>query len=121
VGSAWQGAGPGEASAQSTSAASTSKFSQKLLDLARKQRMNTELRRNVFCILMSAEDFIDAFEKLLHLGLKGQQEREIPYVILDCCLQENIFNPYYAHLAQKFCDYDRRFRVYFILTAALHM
>lgn len=31
------------------------KFSEQLLELARKQRMNTDERRNVFCILMSAE------------------------------------------------------------------
>ncbi|XP_059472617.1 nucleolar MIF4G domain-containing protein 1 [Neocloeon triangulifer] len=109
VGSAWQGAGPGEKSSASSS--NSSQFSHKLLELARKQRMNTDLRRNIFCILMTAEDFIDAFDKLLHLGVKGQQEREIPYVILDCCLQEQNFNPYYAHLSQKFCDYDRKFKM----------
>ncbi|CAB3369909.1 Hypothetical predicted protein [Cloeon dipterum] len=109
VGSAWQGAGPGEKSSSATT--NSSEFSQKLLELARKQRMNTDLRRNVFCILMSAEDFIDAFEKVLHLGVKGQQEREIPYVILHCCLQEQTFNAYYAHISQKFCDYDRRFKM----------
>ena len=61
--------------------------------------------------MLCLQDFLDAFEKLLHLGLKGQQEREISYVILDCCLQEKIFNPYYFHLAQKFCDFDRKHKV----------
>ncbi len=36
-----------------------------MLDLARKQRMNTDIRRNIFCVLMSSEDYLDAFEKLL--------------------------------------------------------
>lgn len=40
-------------------------FSQKVLELARKQRMNTEIRRNIFCVLMTSEDYLDAFEKLL--------------------------------------------------------
>lgn len=31
------------------------KFSMELLELAKKQRMNTDERRNIFCILMSAE------------------------------------------------------------------
>lgn len=31
------------------------KFSTELLELAKKQRMNTDERRNIFCILMSAE------------------------------------------------------------------
>lgn len=60
---------------------------------------------------MSAEDFLDAFEKLHHLGLKDRQEKEIIYVLMNCCLQEQTFNPYYAVLAQKFCDYDRKYQV----------
>lgn len=40
-------------------------FSAKVLDLARKQRMNTEVRRNIFCVIMTSEDYLDAFEKLL--------------------------------------------------------
>lgn len=82
-----------------------------MLDLARKQRMNTDIRRNIFCVLMTAEDYLDAFEKLHHLGLKNQQDREVIYVIMDCCLQEKKFNPYYAVLGQKFCDYDRKYQV----------
>lgn len=40
-------------------------FSAKVLELARKQRMNTDVRRNIFCVLMTSEDYLDAFEKLL--------------------------------------------------------
>lgn len=86
-------------------------FSQNILNLARKQRMNTDIRRNIFCILMTAEDYLDAFEKLSHLGLKDQQEREIIYVLIDCCLQEKKFNPYYAVLAERFCVYDRKYQL----------
>ncbi|CAG9839784.1 unnamed protein product [Diabrotica balteata] len=86
-------------------------FSSKLLELARKQRMNTDVRRNIFCILMSAEDYMDAFERLLKLGLKNTQEREIINVILHCCLQEKQYNPYYGHLAQRFCDLDRKYQL----------
>lgn len=86
-------------------------YSQKILDLARAQRMNTDVRKNIFCILMTAEDYLDAFEKLHHLGLKDRQEREIIYVILSCCLQEKKFNPYYAVLLQRFCEQDRKYQV----------
>lgn len=86
-------------------------YSKKLLELARKQRMNTDTRRNIFCILMSAEDYLDAFEKLHRLSLRDGQEKEIIHVLLNCCLQESNFNPYYAVLAQKFCDYDRKYQV----------
>ncbi|CAK1587274.1 unnamed protein product [Parnassius mnemosyne] len=83
----------------------------KLLELARKQRMNTDVRRSIFCVIMSAEDFMDAFEKLQHLGLKGQQEREIVHVLLACCLHEKTYNPYYAVLGQKLCDFDRKYQL----------
>jgi nucleolar MIF4G domain-containing protein 1 len=46
---------------------------QKLVQLAAAQRMNTDIRRAIFCIIMSAEDYVDAFEKLLRLGLSGKQ------------------------------------------------
>ncbi|KAF7265831.1 hypothetical protein GWI33_020901 [Rhynchophorus ferrugineus] len=108
VGSAWTGHIENKGDKD---AGEADKFSQKLLDLARKQRMNTDSRRDIFCIIISAEDYLDAFEKLLKLGLKNQQERDIIHVILHCCLQEKSYNPYYAILAQKFCEYDRKFQM----------
>lgn len=47
-------------------------FSTKVLEVAKKQRMNTDVRRNIFCVIMTSEDYLDAFEKLLrfvHLSL----------------------------------------------------
>jgi hypothetical protein len=46
---------------------------QKMLQLASSQRMNTDARKAIFCIIMSGEDYIDAFEKLLRLDLVGKQ------------------------------------------------
>lgn len=46
---------------------------QKLVQLASSQRMNTDLRRAIFCIIMSGEDYLDAFEKLLRLDISGKQ------------------------------------------------
>lgn len=110
VGSAWSGKElPDNKSKKSEE--NKPAYSQKILDLARAQRMNTDVRKNIFCILMTAEDFLDAFEKLHHLGLKERQEREIVYVIFDCCLQEKAFNPYYAVLLQRFCEFDRKYQV----------
>ncbi|KAK5877762.1 hypothetical protein CesoFtcFv8_025239 [Champsocephalus esox] len=111
VGSSWSGAPMiGE---QNASKESEGKFSAKVLDLARKQRMNTEVRRNIFCVVMTSEDFMDAFEKLIRMGLKDKQEREIVNVLMDCCLQEKTFNGYYAVLGEKFCSHDRRFQMTF--------
>ncbi|KAG8443586.1 hypothetical protein GDO86_012114 [Hymenochirus boettgeri] len=112
VGSSWSGA-PMIGSSASKPQLPVGKVSSKIMDLARKQRMNTDIRRNIFCVLMTSDDYLDAFEKLLRLGLKDHQEREIVHVLIDCCLQERVFNPFYAFLSSKLCEYDRRFQMTF--------
>lgn len=80
---------------------------QKMIKLAAAQRMNTDARRAIFCIVMSGEDYIDTFEKLLRLDLQGKQDREIMRIIVGCCLQEKVFNKYYCVLASKLCSHDK--------------
>ncbi|XP_053714338.1 nucleolar MIF4G domain-containing protein 1 [Synchiropus splendidus] len=115
VGSSWSGAPmineEGKTSSKDSSV--EGQFSNKVLELARKQRMNTDVRRNIFCVLMTSEDYLDAFEKLLRMGLKDKQEREIVHVLMHCCLQEKTFNAFYAVLGEKFCSHDRRFQMTF--------
>uniref|UniRef100_A0A8B9CIZ9 Nucleolar MIF4G domain-containing protein 1 n=1 Tax=Anser brachyrhynchus TaxID=132585 RepID=A0A8B9CIZ9_9AVES len=114
IGSSWSGAPMiDNTNSKTQQKLHIGKVSSKIMELARKQRMNTDIRRSIFCVLMTSEDFLDAFEKLLKLGLKDQQEREIVHVILYCCLQEKTYNPFYAFLAGKFCEYERRFQVTF--------
>eukprot|EP00795_Rhopilema_esculentum_P014166 gene14166-5169_t len=84
-----------------------------LVSLAKQQRMNTEIRKKIFYVIMSSEDYIDCFEKLLKLNLKDKQAREIVHVLIDCCVQEKIYNPYYAFLAQKLCEFSRSNQVTF--------
>ena len=43
----------------------------KILKLAAKYRMNNDVKRAVFCIIFSAEDYMDAFERISKLALKG--------------------------------------------------
>ncbi|XP_061521732.1 LOW QUALITY PROTEIN: nucleolar MIF4G domain-containing protein 1 [Phycodurus eques] len=111
VGSSWSGAPM--ISEQENKSVGEGQFTAKVLELARKQRMNTEVRRNIFCMLMTSEDYMDAFHKLLRMGLKDKQEREIVHVLMDCCLQEKTFNGFYAVLGEKFCAHDRRFQMTF--------
>ncbi|KAM6209321.1 nucleolar MIF4G domain-containing protein 1 [Sarcoramphus papa] len=114
VGSSWSGAPMiNDTNSKTQQKLHIGKVSSKIMELACKQRMNTDIRRSIFCVLMTSEDFLDAFEKLLKLGLKDQQEREIVHVILYCCLQEKTYNPFYAFLTNKFCEYERRFQVTF--------
>ena len=75
-----------------------------LLRKARAMRMNTESRRAVFCVVMGAEDFADALDGLARLPLAEAQRREIPRVLLECCLNETAYNPYYETLATKLCE-----------------
>ncbi|KRX21510.1 putative myosin regulatory light chain, partial [Trichinella nelsoni] len=56
-------------------------YSEDLLRLAKKNRMNTDLKRNIFCCILSAEDYLNAFEKLLKLNLSDKQEREIIHIL----------------------------------------
>ncbi|CAA2972835.1 nucleolar MIF4G domain-containing 1 [Olea europaea subsp. europaea] len=83
---------------------------QKMLQLAAAQRMNTDARRAIFCVIMSGEDYADAFEKLLRLDLPGKLDREIMRVLVECCLQEKVFNKYYCVLASKLCNHDKNFK-----------
>lgn len=73
------------------------------LELARKQRMNTDVRRAVFVALMGARDYVDASDRLRQLRLRSKQEREIVRVLLHCCAMENAYNPYYSLVAARLC------------------
>ncbi|KAF2115478.1 hypothetical protein BDV96DRAFT_599804 [Lophiotrema nucula] len=75
-----------------------------LLQLAKEQRMNTDVRRAIFITIMSAVDAKDAHVRLLKLNLKKSQEAEIPRVIVHCAGCEKTYNPYYTLLARKFCS-----------------
>ncbi|KAI9296969.1 ARM repeat-containing protein [Neoconidiobolus thromboides FSU 785] len=84
-----------------------------LLNLAREQGMNTDLRKQIFTTIMGSEDYIDAYEKLLKLNLSEKQMRDIPRVLLNCCGNEKIYNPYYTLLCIKFNMYKTSFKITF--------
>ncbi|GKY95417.1 hypothetical protein MPSEU_000503200 [Mayamaea pseudoterrestris] len=79
----------------------------RLLKLAAKYRMNTDVRRSIFCIIMGSADCEDAFEKLVRAGmLKGRNERETVRVLMECCGSEKEFNKVYAYLAARIAEYQ---------------
>ncbi|CAF1269039.1 unnamed protein product [Adineta steineri] len=86
-------------------------FDEKIRKLAKKQHMNTDIRRLIFGTLLTSEDCDDAVEKLHKLNLNKVQEREIIHVTVHCCLHEKVYNPYYTLILQRFCAYDRRFQI----------
>ncbi|CAB3981888.1 Nucleolar MIF4G domain-containing 1 [Paramuricea clavata] len=108
VGSAWS---QREKKASSGEDYTVTSCDSDIMELSRRQRMNTDVRRNIFCTVMTSEDYVDAFEKLMRLKLKDKQSREIIHVLLDCSLQEKSYNPFYSYLIQKFCEFSRSFQV----------
>lgn len=112
VGSAWTGETAIKAVAKAVEKKQDDQPSHNdYLDKARLLRLNTEVRREIFCTLMSAEDYLDASEKVLRLGLKPHQEKEILFVAILCCIKEANYNPYYTHVVQKLIHVHRRFRM----------
>ena len=89
-----------------------SRFSEELLTLARKYRMNTDSKKVIFCTVMSANDYMDAFEKLCKLKIKSPlKEEETSFVLTKLCVKEPQFNPFYPHVASKLARSDRKFRM----------
>ena len=69
--------------------------------------MNTDVKKAVFQAIVSSDDYIQAFENVIRLNLKKQQEREIVKVLMQCCVNEQgAFNKFYALLAQRLIRYD---------------
>ena len=85
----------------------------KLLSIAKKQGMNTDVRRNIFVAIMNSDDYLHAFENLLNLNLKGKEDREIVNVLVHCCLKEEAYNPFYGYLAAKLCAFTKNYRFTF--------
>ena len=83
-----------------------------LFQLAREQRMNTDIRRSIFISLISATDYQDAYLRMMRLKLKKAQELEVPKVVLHCAGAEQGYNPYYTLIAKKLCG-DRRIKMAF--------
>ncbi|KAH7913556.1 hypothetical protein BJ138DRAFT_1081255 [Hygrophoropsis aurantiaca] len=79
--------------------------------LARKQGMNTDIRRSIFIVLMSSDDYLDACERLAQLNLTEVQQREIIRVNLHCCGNEKSYNPYYTLVCQHLCQRSHSYKI----------
>lgn len=75
-----------------------------LVQLAKEQRMNTDVRRSIFVSIMSSTDYNDAYFRLMKLRLKRAQELEIPKVLIHCAGAENNYNPFYTFLSRRVCS-----------------
>ncbi|KAG8770687.1 suppressor of glycerol defect [Ceratobasidium sp. 428] len=82
-----------------------------LAQLARQHGMNTEIRRNIFVVLVSSDDYVDACERLTQLELQETQQREIIRVVLHCCGNERTYNPFYTLVAHHLCQKSHSHRI----------
>ena len=46
----------------------------------------------------TAEDFVDASNKILSMNLKGQQRQDVWFVMLEIVQRQKQLNPYYVFL-----------------------
>ncbi|GLB40326.1 putative protein with domain in DAP-5, eIF4G, MA-3 and other proteins [Lyophyllum shimeji] len=79
--------------------------------LARKQGMNTDIRRSIFVVLMSSDDYVDACDRLSQLNLTEVQQREIIRVLVHCCGNEKSYNPYYTLVGQQLCRTSHSYKI----------
>ncbi|KAI1181040.1 hypothetical protein F4777DRAFT_528013 [Nemania sp. FL0916] len=82
-----------------------------LWQLAREQGFNTEVRQRIFVALHAAADCESADLLVSKLRLNKQQRKEIAEVIVRSGERQNIYNHYYALLADRFSgDKEMRFQ-----------
>ncbi|TVY87768.1 Suppressor of glycerol defect protein [Lachnellula willkommii] len=116
VGASWSGNAVEESNPSAAGYVSTSQVedagTSDLVQLAKEQRMNTDVRRAIFITIMSATDYQDAYLRLTKLKLKKVQEYEVPKVLIHCCGAEKAYNPYYTLVAKKVCS-DRKLKTAF--------
>ncbi|BEI81480.1 hypothetical protein CcaverHIS002_0206400 [Cutaneotrichosporon cavernicola] len=88
-----------------------------LLELARKQGMNTDVRRSAFVVLLSSEDYVHACDRLHAFRLTQVQQRDFVRVALHCVGMETTYNPYYTLVLNNLCanSYDHRFTLQYAL------
>jgi nucleolar MIF4G domain-containing protein 1 len=102
VGAAWSGDPLVEAQENSKRTSTRQNSDENaLLKLAKRQGMNTDIRRSIFVVLMSSDvrptcrclykfinigqDYVDACERLAQLNLTEVQQREVVRVLVNCC------------------------------------
>lgn len=82
--------------------------------IIRQQRLNTDTRRNIFRMIMTAEDVVDAEHRLVEYGGKRKSLlREIANMVIVGCCYERSFNPFYVALTKRLCLCSSRYKIAF--------
>ncbi|KAI0198671.1 hypothetical protein F4808DRAFT_435390 [Astrocystis sublimbata] len=84
-----------------------------LWQLAREQGFNTEVRQRIFVALHAATDVEGANLLFTKLRLNKHQRKEVAEVIVRSGERQNVYNHYYALLADRFGKTDKEMRFQF--------
>ena len=74
---------------------------EQLEQMAVEQRFTSDLRKKIFIVIMSSDDYVDAAQKLMKMKLNKKQIQELAVVAVESCAQEEKFNLYYGYLAEN--------------------
>ena len=67
------------------------------------------LRKTIYLVIMSSADFEECCHKMLKMSIRPGQEIELCNMVIECCMQDRTYLPYYGHIGQRYC---RLFEVY---------
>lgn len=87
-----------------------------MVDLAKEQKMVTDVKKQIFKVILASSDYLQAYQSLCKLNLKKKQEREIVKVLTQLCLNEQTYNHFYTLLAQHLCRLQNHFKFSFQYT-----
>jgi nucleolar MIF4G domain-containing protein 1 len=67
----------------------------------------------LFFFVSTCSRYADAFEKLERLKLQGKADRDVVFVLCECCVSEQIYNMFYGLLAAKLSEYHKSYGLTF--------
>lgn len=80
------------------------------------QRLATESRRRIFDAVVSSVDDVDAVQRLATLhhqsgggGGRGASLHDIASLLVQCCVQEEKYNSFYAKVLERLCHGTKKF------------
>ncbi|KAF4656325.1 Nucleolar MIF4G domain-containing protein 1, partial [Perkinsus chesapeaki] len=101
----WRGLGSSRIVKVDSMRKSADEDNERLLELAAKMKMNTDLRRSIFIALMGAEDYKHAVFRIGQvIGSRPKLVPQVAVVLLHCAIHESAFNRYYCRVAKALTE-----------------
>jgi nucleolar MIF4G domain-containing protein 1 len=80
-----------------------SAVSSDILALAKKHKMNTPVRQQIFITIMTSSDFLECHRALIQLRIPAKQQRNHLKILCYLALQSKVYNPFYGLVVREFC------------------